>query len=454
MNGSKLADFLPSGLHGAAVDIYVSTMTFCKVLPVPAQPSPNGAVEDQLFRRLLHLPPEEQLRLYLSWLEDPNMRFAGLACLRRHESQAPAALADTVVSLLGDEDVSIRHAAALASGRLGEAIMRSDSALSALKDLLVRSRAGVRAAAAYACAAIGHRAAVLAEPVAALLLIGNDDPPGLPLQVGLGGRRVPPQLRIPMCAALTALGRMGAATFSANMAHSLTHKNWEVRLCAAEALGMFGKASSGRLSALMGLLDDQAFPVRAMACVALGEIRSEEALPRLAQATEDPLATVRLSAIQAIGKAGAPAEEYSHEAFKLLNDAAGSVRAAAVRMLGGLSISGQHYAGVVATMLLDEEAEVRSEALEALSRMGAAGAAFAEEASTCLNDPSSVVRQTATRALERMGFSRSRTLEDFPRTKGIAMRVEAFSGVGAYHGAIQLKKRELQESGKWIEGIF
>jgi len=410
-------------------------------------------------------PPETVSSLVTSMCADDRTKQSALLAVYNMGGKVPESCAGVVASCLGDKDITIRLAAVAAVGAMPEAVMSSKEALTNIKSCLKDSSSGVRAAAAQALAAVGKPAADLAEEVLPLLADSEEDLSGLALQIGNGAKRPIPQMRRPKCAAVSALGRMGDSNYISKISEALNDQIWEVRLCAAEALSMFGEAAKGEVSTIISLLEDDAFPVRATACNTLGVIGDAEAISRLVEAFEDSSHSVRLAAVTAMGEFGEKAEEHSHEVFKLVNDQVGHVRGQAARTLGQLGSTGANYASVIATMLYDEDPEVRAAVCDALACMGEAGAALADEVSDRVQDPVAAVRDSAYAALECFGYGVAPMLKDQPMTKhwkveGIpggqaeGGRAEKFEGLGLFYSDIHAKKNALMSSGKWIEGIL
>ncbi|CAE8696534.1 unnamed protein product [Polarella glacialis] len=394
-------------------------------------------------------PPELRAQKCAEMLGHPRTRYFALACLCQLGDKAPSLLAPAVVRCLADVELLIRQAAVAAIQVMAPAVAASSEALQLLQSSLQSASCAERAAAANSLAALGQLASAQASLVADLLQDFSEE------SSGSNGRRAPRQMRIPRCAALTALGRMAAAQFVDRVAEGLCDRNWEVRMCAAEALGMLGQASRGHASTLIGALRDDAYLVRAQASEALGRLRSVEAMPALAQAFEDVSHTVRFFAVQAAGEVIEFAEEFGHDVFKLLEDPDSEVRAAAVSTLSRMPECGPSYAGVVATMLADAEPVVRCAAATALARLGAAGLSLSEEVSACLEDPSASVRQAAVDALEQMGLRQSLAARPFLGRSPPAGQKDPVEGLGLYYKSIMLKKSDLQLSGRWVgEGIL
>lgn len=398
-------------------------------------------------------------------LADAGSRLAALAAIRRLGDKAPRACVGAVVDALSDRDGETRQAAAAAVGALGGLVVASPEAVRGLEAALSSPEPGARAAAAHAAGLLGQHGAGFAGAVAALLADDLEDPSSFPAQIGGAAARLPPQLRVPRCAAITALGRLGDASRIDKVVTALgDHSSWEVRLAACEALGDFGQAARGEADSLLNMLEDDAYPVRAAACASLGALGNAQALPMLIQRLDDRASSVRVGALGALRRLGADAAEYSHDVFRLLDDPVPKVRCAAIDCLASFGETGRMYAGVIGTMMCEEQPEVRCAALRALGRLGPQGAAFAPEiAERASQDRSLAARQAANDALDALSAegllsAGQGALQD---NYGYAGAAEAlaearprFEGLGLYYAEIQEQKKELQSSGQWIEGIF
>lgn len=397
-----------------------------------------------------------------SLLASSRTRHSALVAIQQLGSKAPGSSAGEVVSALADKDAVTRQAAAVAVGVLAGPVMEQPSVVAKLSELLLHDSAGVRAAAAHAIGNMGAAASELAPSVAVLLDDIEEDTSYTSASMGTSVRRPAPQMRFPVCAALTALATIGDTTQISAVASRLSSEHWEIRMTACEALGHFGEAARGEVTTLMSAVEDASYPVRAMACYALGEMNSAEAVSTLVEAFEDKAHTVRVYAVTAMGRLGLKAEEYSHDAFKLVNDPVPQVRGAAVVCLASLGEAGKHYSGVIAGLLYDGDADLRVSSLQALALLGDHGAAFADEIfDRYYNDPVSTVRQTAGAALAAVGLM-GEAMEELPAIEisqapvleqGAPAAVQ-FDGLGLYYAEIQEKKKELQSSGRWVEGIF
>jgi HEAT repeat protein len=395
---------------------------------------------------------------YTKCLSGSGTKNSALASVETMGPRAPQAAVGPLVACLGDTDSTTRAAAVAAVGAVGAKVFDSKEGLGKLLELLKSDSPGPRAAAAQALALGGK--AEHAEAVAALLKDDEEDETYLQMQVGLVGRRLPSALRRPKCAALSALGRLGDESYAAKVSEALGDSNWEVRLAAAEALGLMGSKAKKEASALTGVLEDDAYPVRAMACNALGAMKDESAVPRLIECFEDSSYSVRAAAVTSLGEIGQGAEEYTHDVFKLLNDSVGFVKGAAAKTLSKLGDQGANYAGVVATLLYDDDPELRVAVLQALGGMGSSGAMLADEISDMVDDPVPAVKQAAVAALEAMGYMMPPMLKDWGAGLGVPVPAVTnassaeIQGVGLYYKGIKESKGELMASGQWIEGIL
>lgn len=445
-------------------------LLLCDVLEQEKVPEVCGAALEALaklsaltYEAESCFPPEMRSKVLGEMLANPRTQYSALIAMYHLGDKAPESLLSVAVGLLQDKDVSIRQAAAAAIGGMAEIVEKSKDTMSKLQSTIKSSDPAGRAAAISALGAMGPAAAPQAELLAEL--VADMEEASMQQQVTSAGKRAPPHMRLPRAAALMALGCMRAGKQADAVAQGLLDKDWQVRVIAAEALGMLGEAAQGHVSSLMGLVRDDAYQVRAAVCKALGELKSCEAMPGLAQAFEDPAQIVRASALEAAAKVAHGEESYCHEIFKLFNDPVGKVRAAAVRALSRHTEIGPNYAGVVASMMTDMDPDVRAAAVGGLPFLGAAGQSFAEEVNACLDDPSALVRQAAAEALEHMGFRHTPTPINPLMSRNAGATKAGYSplqdmkdpveGLGQYYKSIMMKKSELEKSGRWIgDGVL
>lgn len=396
-------------------------------------------------------PKDEQVKTYKEALADWRTRQSALNSLIYLGAKAPTGVFSAVVDSLSDKDISTRQAAVAAITSMASAM--KDESMDGLKSLLKNTDAGVRAAAASALGPLGK----CSEAVSELLTDDAEDHSGLALQIGNGAKRAIPQLRLPKCAALSALGLMGDGAYTEKISAMHTDANWEVRLCVAEVLGIMGDKAASEADALKGLLSDDMYPVRAMACWALGQVKNENHLPSLVEALEDDAPSVRKFALTAIGEIGPAANEYCHDIFKCLEDPVPYIRGAAAVTLSKMGETGSQYAGAVVTQLYSEDAELRASVLEALGGMGEPAAIFAGELYDFCMDPVPAVQQAAVKALDALGGHVPVFVKDSGDGPGIPVDEPVsgdFKGLGLYYAEVKKGKEQLVAAGKWPESIF
>jgi len=396
-----------------------------------------------------------KVNTYNDLLADAKTQQSALASIAQLGTKAPAGVLGAVVKSLSAKDCSTRQAAVAAIGSMAEAV--SGESVKGIEGLLKNSDAGVRAAAASALGAVGKSAASSSAAVAELLSDEAEDGSGLALQIGNGAKRAIPQLRSPKCAAVSALGLMGDGAYIGKVSGMSGDENWEVRLCVAEVLGMIGDKAASEAGVLKGLLTDDMYPVRAMACYALGRLKSEDNAAALVEVFEDSAPSVRKFALSAVGEIGPAASEYCHDVFKLLGDPVSHVRGAAALCLSRLGEQGAQYAAAVATLVHSEDAELRASVLEALGGMGEPAAVFNDELYYFLSDPVPAVQQAAANAMEALGASVPVLLKDSGAGPGVPVEEPSagdYKGVGLYYAEVQKGKKELVAAGKWPEGIW
>mmetsp|Transcript_59708 Transcript_59708/g.168241 ORF Transcript_59708/g.168241 Transcript_59708/m.168241 type:complete len:312 (+) Transcript_59708:86-1021(+) len=257
---------------------------------------------------------------------------------------------------------------------------------SKVTDLLKNQHSGVRASAAVAIGNCGEKAAGKAEAVAALLQDGDEDVSWTVLQVGGGSERPASIMRKPKCGALYALGCMASASHVAAITEALDDPDYEIKMCAVEALANIGSSAKEAAGKIAELMDDETYKVRAKACYALGVFKADDQVDKLSEMLEDSSQMVRAEAVYALGQIGEPAAQYAGLMAKLLLDVSNTVRSSAVVAIANVGEMGHPYASLVATLLNDPSSDVRAEVCTALGKMGVHGAAFEDEVSQLEGD--------------------------------------------------------------------
>lgn len=336
-------------------------------------------------------------------LQQDGTRLAAVAALGALGDEAVLAHAATIVSqALCAEDMICRSEALAVLGKCGE---RADGLAAQLAPLLSSSAPAQRAAGALALGSLGSKGAAQSavQQVAALLLDTSEDLTWVPQQVGGSVSREPMAMRKPRCAALLALGSMGAGEQAKDIAGLLEDSDWEVRFCALEALACLGRDAKAFSGSIVACLEDSTYPVRAKACFALGALGLEDEAERLVDLLRDKAQAVRIEAVAALAALPRAARELTSQMARLLSDASNNVRAAAIKALASLDEMARPYAGVLARSLADPAPDVRAASCSALAGMGDHGAAFAEEVAGLLEDAVLAVRVAAARAMGEFG---------------------------------------------------
>mmetsp|Transcript_20540 Transcript_20540/g.59482 ORF Transcript_20540/g.59482 Transcript_20540/m.59482 type:complete len:558 (-) Transcript_20540:238-1911(-) len=357
---------------------------------------------------------EAQAAKLAAKLDDPRVRYAAICALSNlGESACDKFIEDIISKCLSDKDSQTRTTAAEAIGSVAETVLNTKGDYPAkIAELLKHEDAGIRCSAAMAFGYMGDKASSFANSIKPLLGDKNEDTSELYLTIGGGSMRSPPSSRRPACAALAALGMMGAEALADDCADCLNEDQWEVKMCALECLAQLGDAGKSQSSKITTCLEDDVFVVRTKACECLGALKAEDGLHSVPELFEDKAPTVRAAALLALAEVEDVAQGYSNEVFKCMNDQIQSVQAAAITCLGSMGETGQSYASIIATKLYDEDAGVRAAACEALGKLGDYGAAFAEEVAACIQDGSPDVRMRAVQALGKMGNEGSPFLSD------------------------------------------
>ncbi|CAE7786118.1 unnamed protein product [Symbiodinium pilosum] len=311
-----------------------------------------------------------------------------------------------IVPLLSDSDSYVRLGAADYACRLGP--KAADLAVPAGK-LLSDSKPGVVAAAAAALGGIGESAASQIPALEQALRNDGEDTSTLPLTVAGVSPKLAALLRKPACAAAAALANMGSAgaTSAARLVECLHAKDWEVRVAALHALSKMPAASARYEYHISDMLRDEAPPVAAAACLAVGEIaaatgQANNSTARVvAELMEHPHPTVRARAVQGLGMMGDEAHAHVETFVALFGDRAWNVQAEAIRAVAKCGEIGQMFAPDVCRMTYQGSSPaVQVAACEALARMGPRGACFKDEVSALEDDQSEEVRDAAKKALK------------------------------------------------------
>ena len=172
-----------------------------------------------------------------------------------------------------------------------------------------------------------------------------------------------------------------------------------VRESAAEALG--GLGDDAATGSLLAALNDESVDVRAAAAGALGDVGDARAAPALLQGLDDLHPEVRKASAEALGALGDAAAV--DPLIGALDDPNAGVREAAAGSLGELGDASAVSALTIA--LRDGEADVREAAAESLGQLDDRRAIA--PLSRALEDPSPDVRRSAAIALGAIGDRRA-----------------------------------------------
>ncbi len=132
--------------------------------------------------------------------------------------------------------------------------------------------------------------------------------------------------------------------------------------------------------------------------------RSQSLVHALAELAHDPDPSVRVRVLEGYVAAAPPADTTLDVALQMLNDSSVTVRTAAAYAIARVGPSGSSPAAsidAVATALMDETVEVRTAAVVALGAMRPKGSRADSALRSALADPDSIVRREASHALQR-----------------------------------------------------
>jgi HEAT repeat protein len=343
--------------------------------------------------------------------EEAKVRQAAAQALSSH-GRAAAAAEPALRKALADSDGTVRIQAASALRSICADIKE---AVAVLARLLEDEAPGVRAGAARALGGIGPdgREAVPAlarllrdgdtfvrrSAASALGAIGPDARETIPALAGLLGDR---DMSWDSSAAL---GRIGPAAIPALTA-ALGSKDSEVRANAVGALGAMGRPAKERIPAIAELLaKDPEHRVRRAAAAALGRVALGErtavfallkVLDEKEEGIEEKVASVRGSALEALGYMGASAVPALVEA---LAEPDVRMRMHAAAMLAGSGAASQAVPALEKA-LGDADPAVRSYAARALGAAGAAATRRVPALTKLLEDKDESVRYGAKQAIE------------------------------------------------------
>lgn len=305
---------------------------------------------------------------------------------------------------------------------------------------LTNARSSGKCVAAICLSVAKEKANKYAAEAAPLLQDSNEDRSQGVFTIAGIESAVQPELRIPACAAMTALSEMQDESYIDQIAAALKSSSQDVQCCAVRAIGTMAGAVKYEHD-MAALLESPAARVRKAAATAYGDLAkkvgpNEDMASKVASGLTDPSPLVRAASAEALGKMGDEGSAFTDAILKLFGDRVASVRFCAVEAMGAVGLKGQMYAVPVARMLQDPAHPVVQAAVEALAVMGERGAAFADEvADTLTTHGDTNVRLAALKALAVMGeearpfLATVRNLQSDPRQ---AVRAEAKKALAAF----------------------
>lgn len=163
-------------------------------------------------------------------------------------------------------------------------------------------------------------------------------------------------------ASAVALGKMGEAVLP-HLRDLLVNGRVDARFWAVRALWVMDTSAATQI--MVGVLDDPDEMVRSGAALALGELKAEVAIERLARLMREEKGSTGDHAADALSKIGRPA---ARVLFESLDDARAWVRIRAARAF--VPVESHDAISALFQALDDDSYLVRHYAQEALSRMG------------------------------------------------------------------------------------
>jgi len=268
-------------------------------------------------------------------LKDPDSRVRRSAAdaLGNIGEKARAAI-PTLIDVFDDIDPSVIAAAARATGQMGA---RASRAVDDLRELLDHDDARVREAASISLGNIGRRASKSAFDLNARL---NDSDPNVRAAAAASLGHLGPRSRAPVTdlirvlddeddsvrdAASGALVRMGKEAVP-GLVRALRNGNPIFLQAVVDTLGRIGPIA---VPALSDALQDKHTPdiARGYAALALAQItdRDDSVIATLIGALQDDAVSVRMSAAEALGHAGAIAKPATESLIEIVTDSRASV---------------------------------------------------------------------------------------------------------------------------------
>ncbi|NEQ68024.1 MAG: HEAT repeat domain-containing protein [Symploca sp. SIO2D2] len=351
-----------------------------------------------------------QINGIVAALDDEYYQVKGYALRQLAEYEAqylktvlkqPEDIARKAVNILKDEQVDsdIRSSAAVALGKLGEAVKPYTPVIAnILKDQQVDS--DIRSSAAIALGNLGEAATPYTPVIANILK----------------DQQVDSWVRSRAAIALGNLGEI-ATPYTPVIANILKDQqvDSDVRGSAAIALGNLGEAATPYIPDILNILKDQQVDswVRSSAALTLGNfgVAAQPYVPDILNILKDQQVnvSVRSSVAVALGNLGEVTQLYIPDILNFLKDEQVNalVRGSAAEALGNFGVAAQPYIPEIANILKDQQVDpwVRSGAAVALGNFGVAAQLYIPEIANILKDQQvdPWVRSSAAVALGNLG---------------------------------------------------
>ncbi|CAE8696836.1 unnamed protein product, partial [Polarella glacialis] len=293
-------------------------------------------------------------------LSQPRSRLSALKALSLMAEEG-AKYCEAVCECLADEDAETRVAAASVVGKLAE--FAQTSPMPRVLDLVKSEDGRTRSAAVLALGYMGKEAAEHKDLIKDMLNDSFEESAENALTIGGARPRLPPSCRKAKCAAAAALGRIAAEDdrgfgwepLASDLTRLLSDADWEVRLCALDALAALGGRARPNAAKVASQFTDEKYVIRSKAARAYGKLGSSEHISALASLLEDSCPSVKADAATALAELGVDGADFNDKVFELVQDFAPEVRAAAITALSRMGEKGQYYASSIAQRVDDRE---------------------------------------------------------------------------------------------------
>lgn len=312
----------------------------------------------------------------------PELRAAAAAVLGIIGDQVAV---DSLISLLRDQRYFVRQQSAVALGRIGAP---------AIDALVKESRSSTPVVRESVIVALGDACSEIRHEIDARGGERPDDKTNIArcveaIQHSLDDSN--PSVRL---AAVQALGQTGSKSAIDPLMSILRDENNSMRGEAAVSLGKIGEPAE---QVLITALNDPKPLTRKLVAEALGDIRSQAAVPALMQLVSSDMSGARAEAIQALGKIGDT--RAVDVIITAMSDASSNVKVNAIQALAALQ--GPKVEGALDRALGDREEDVRQAAATGLAEVGTEKSILALE-KIADDDSSSEVRSAAVKAIEKL----------------------------------------------------